>query len=90
MQKLVLNYLNDIVGKCPDKVAFSDGTLDLTFSDVYNISRKVGTYLHNEGIYRKPVVVYMNKSPKEVAAFLGIITGGDFYVPIDQEMPARI
>ncbi|MCR5330059.1 MAG: amino acid adenylation domain-containing protein [Lachnospiraceae bacterium] len=88
MQKLVLNYLNDTVEKCPDKVAFSDGTLDLTFGDVYSISRKVGTYLHNSGIYHRPVVVYMNKSPKEVAAFLGIITGGDFYVPIDGEMPA--
>ncbi|MBP5331560.1 MAG: amino acid adenylation domain-containing protein [Lachnospiraceae bacterium] len=88
MQKLVLNYLNDIVGKCPDKVAFSDGTTGLTFRDLYNISRQVGTYLHNQSIYRRPVVVYMNKSPKEVAAFLGIITGGNFYVPIDQEMPA--
>lgn len=30
----------------------------------------------------------MNKHPKEIAAFFGVITAGNFYVPIDEEMPA--
>ena len=29
----------------------------------------------------------MRKSPREVTAFFGVISGGCFYVPIDEEMP---
>lgn len=87
MQNNVLNYLNKIVKEKPDKTAYSDGTLSLTFREVYQQSRSIGSFLHKKGVYKKPVVVFMRKSPYEVAAFFGIVTGGDFYVPIDEEMP---
>ena len=88
MHNHVLSYLNSIVDKVPHKVAFSDGTVSLTFGEVYRQSRGVGSYLHQKGIYKKPVVVFMRKSPQEVAAFFGVIAGGCFYVPIDEEMPS--
>ncbi len=88
MRNNVLNYLNAIVKKVPDKVAYSDGETSLTFGEVYRQSRGVGSYLHHQGVYKKPVVVFMRKSPQEVAAFFGVVAGGCFYVPIDAEMPA--
>ena len=88
MQNHVLKYLNEIVTKKPDKIAYSDGEHSLTFRQVYEQSRSIGTFLHNRGVYRKPVVIFMRKSPQEIAAFFGTVTGGDFYVPIDEEMPA--
>lgn len=88
MQNHVLNYLNQIVRKKPDKTAYSDGTQSLTFREVYRCSRSIGSFLHGKGIYKKPVVVFMHKSPKEVTAFFGVIAGGCFYVPIDEEMPS--
>lgn len=88
MQNHVLNYLNAIVREKPDKTAYSDGNYSLTFKEVYQCSRSIGSFLHREGIYKKPIVVFMHKSPKEVAAFFGVVTGGCFYVPIDEEMPA--
>ena len=88
MQNHVLDYLNEIVKKKPDKVAFSDGTDALTFAQVYDQSRQIGFFLHNKGIYKEPVVVFMQKHPATITAFFGVITGGDFYVPIDSEMPA--
>lgn len=88
MQNNVLNYLNKIVTEKPDKIAYSDGTESLTFREVYDRSRSVGSFLAARGIYKKPVVVFMRKSPKEIAAFLGVVTGGCFYVPIDEEMPS--
>ena len=87
MQNNVLDYLYQIVEKKPDKIAYSDGTVSLSFREVHQISRSIGSFLHKKGIYRKPVVVFMRKSPMEVAAFFGVVTGGDFYVPIDEEMP---
>ena len=60
----------------------------MTFRQVYDQSRAIGTFLYQKEIYRRPVVVFMNKHPKEVTAFFGVITAGNYYVPIDEEMPA--
>lgn len=88
MRNHVLDYLNEIVMVKPDKLAFANESEGLTFQEVYDQSRSVGTYLYQKGIYKKPVVIFMNKHPKEVTAFFGTITAGNFYVPIDEEMPA--
>ena len=88
MQKSVLNYLNQIVREKPDKMAYSDGTEGMTVREVYRYSRSIGSFLHEKGIYKKPIVVFMRKSPQEVTAFFGVIAGGCFYVPIDEEMPS--
>ena len=88
MQNHVLDYLRDIVPVKPDKVAFSDGTDEMTFLQVYDESRSIGTFLHKKGIYKEPVVVFMRKHPTTITAFFGVITAGDFYVPIDEQMPA--
>lgn len=88
MQNHVLKYLNEIVKQKPDKTAYSDGTVSLSFREVYEQSRSVGSFLYKKGIYKKPVVVFMQRAPKEIAAFFGVVAGGDFYVPVDEEMPA--
>lgn len=88
MQNNVLDYLNNIVRIKPDKAAFADPRRVMTFSQVYGQSRAIATFLHRKGIERQPVVVFMGKSPEEITAFFGVIAAGDFYVPIDGEMPA--
>lgn len=88
MKNNVLDYLTETVLRVPDKIAFSDGTDFLTFSALYQQSRAVGTWIHKRGIYQKPVVVFMDKHPKTISAFLGVITGGCFYIAVDSEMPA--
>ena len=88
MQNHVLDYLNEIVIKKPDKLAFANEYEGMTFRQVYDQSRAIGTYLHQQGVYRKPVVIFMSKHPRQVTAFFGVITAGDFYVPVDEEMPA--
>lgn len=87
MQNHVLSDLYRVVEEKPDKIAYSDGESSLTFKDVYLQSRSIGSYLHEKGIYKKPIVIFMKKSPQEIAAFFGAVSGGDFYVPVDEEMP---
>lgn len=87
MENNVLSYLDAIVKKVPDKTAFANEAEGFTFRQVYEQSRSIGTYIHEKGCYRKPVVVFMNKHPKTIMAFFGVITAGCFYVPIDEEMP---
>ena len=76
MHNNVLNYLNEIVKVKPDKLAYSDGTNNLTFQETHDAATSIGTYLAKKGITKKPVVIYMNKSPMEIAAFFGTVYAG--------------
>lgn len=91
MQRNVLTYLDEIVGKVPEKTAYADDTTEMSFGEVYDRAQSIGSYLHDSGIYREPVVVFMRKSPQCITSFFGVIRGGCYYVPIDEQMPeARI
>ena len=86
-QNNILEYLDNIVNICPDKIAYANETDELSFKTVYDNSRAIGTFLHNEGRYKEPVVVFMRKHPDTIVTFLGVVYGGCYYVPIDNEMP---
>ena len=87
MQTNLLEYLEATVKRVPEKTAFSNGAENLSFREVYDQSRAIGSALAAGGLYREPVVVFMERHPRAVAAFLGVLYAGCFYVPIDQEMP---
>ena len=57
MMTNLLTYLEETVVRLPDKTAYSDGTDSLTFREVYDQARALGTTLSREGYYREPVVV---------------------------------
>jgi len=86
--KNVLEYLERTVIHNSDKPAFIDSDGELTFGRLYNESRAIGSFLCKQGIRKRPVAVFMKKSPAMIAAFLGVAYGGDYYVPLDAEMPA--
>ncbi len=87
----VLDYFKESLATVPDKLAFANDKEGLTFRETHAAMEAIGSYLIQKGIRKKPVVVFMRKHPKEIAAFFGVIAGGCFYVPIDEEMPkARI
>ena len=87
MQTNILEYLEKTVVRVPDKVAYGDDKTAVSFREVYQNSRRIGSFLHARGIYREPVIVFMKKSPMAVVAFFGVVYGRDFYVPLDEEMP---
>lgn len=87
MQTNILEYLEQTVGRCPDKVAFANEEMGLTFKQVYDQARSIGTRLNQEGYYGQPIVVFMRKHPTTLAAFFGAIYAGCYYVPLDDEMP---
>lgn len=89
MQKNVLEYLENTVQTVPDKAAFCDDKESLTFQQIYQGARAIGSALAERDIYKEAVLVYMEKSPSTVMAFMGAVYGGCFYVPLDEEMPSR-
>lgn len=88
MQTNILEYLDATAPRFPEKLAFSNGPEGLTFRQVHDQARAVGSGLLAGGASREPVVVFMDRHPKMVAAFFGVVYAGCFYVPIDREMPS--
>ncbi len=87
MQYNVLEYLERTVKRFPEKKAYANDRESITFREVYKQARAIGTFLSRKGIYKQPVVVFMDKHPRAVVAFFGVVYGGNFYVPIEEEMP---
>jgi amino acid adenylation domain-containing protein len=87
MMKNVTEYLEATAARLPDKLAFADAKTSLTFAELRARARSVGTFLARRGLFKKPVVVVMERGANCVPAFLGAAYSGNFYVPLDVEMP---
>ena len=91
MQKNILEYLEKTAVTHKDKLAFSNGKEGLTFSEIYAKARSVGSFLTDNGYYKVPIAIIMDKHPNTLAAFWGTVYAGCFYACIDEKMPkARI
>ncbi len=86
MQKNILEYLEKTVALNPNKTAYVDNQVSLTFEDVYSSSRRIGSFLSKKH-YKEAIVVFMGKSAKTITAFYGVVYSNNYYVPIDEEMP---
>ena len=89
MQTNILEYLERTVVRLPDKIAFSDGTDHMTFADLSQSARCIGSYLLDHGYGRGCVAVLMDKHPVQIAAFFGVLYAGGFYVAPDAAMPPK-
>lgn len=89
MQYNVLEYLENTACRLPEKEAFSGPNGGWPFARVLDAARRVGTALALQlpGVRRQPVVVFQERSPESVAAFLGVVYSGNCYVPLDAGLP---
>ena len=88
MNHTVLNWLDGIVRRLPDKVAFTDSECSMTFGDLDHIASSVGTFLAGKLAPETPVIVMSTRSIITPAVFLGVVRAGCFYAPMDGTMPA--
>lgn len=89
MIRNVLEYLENSAEQFGDKVAFSDETTALTFFELMQLSKRIGSALSEQVIDKLPVGVYMEKTPQAIAAFFGSVYSGRCYSPIDAQMPVK-
>jgi D-alanine--poly(phosphoribitol) ligase subunit 1 len=85
----VLQYLEDSVKKVPNKLAFVDEKNFISYADLQESAKKIGMALFQKtkGDIRKPIVVFVDRNIESLVAFLGVAYSGNFYVPIDIQMP---
>lgn len=88
MHNSVVQYLDLAAERMPDKIAFSDKTRSVSFSDYRLNALKIGTYLINKAAgFRSPIAVYLPKTVMATTVFMGILYSGNFYCPIPFNSP---
>lgn len=87
MIKNVLQLLENSADLYPDKKAFSDQEGFVTYQDVIDQAKAVGTYLAKFNRQNCAVAIILNKSKETIVSFMGTVYSGNFYVPIDENMP---
>lgn len=85
----VLEWLEATASCLPDKIAVSDVSSSLTFSQLEQRAREVGTWLAARIAPRTPVALYLEKSCGCLAAMMGSVYARCFYSVLDVRQPAE-
>jgi D-alanine--poly(phosphoribitol) ligase subunit 1 len=85
----VLEYLDRSVGLFASKTAFADENNSITYENLTICAQRIGTFLFDQtgGQRRRPIVVFVDRNIETIVSFLGVAFSGNFYVPIDTQMP---
>lgn len=83
----VLDWLDARACDHADKNAYICGDAAITFKEIADITKSVGTYLAGKVSRDKPVVCMSSRHPYTPAYFLSIVRAGCAYAPIDSTMP---
>ncbi len=84
---LILDRFELSVKKYPDKEAVTDEQSSMTYNELMDSAKRIGSRLSEFTDKGKPIPVFIEKSVKTLAAIYGVIYSGCFYVPISKEQP---
>jgi D-alanine--poly(phosphoribitol) ligase subunit 1 len=87
MKKNVLEWLEASAASHPDKTAFIDPESSVTFAQLEDNAKRIGTYLANVIDRCDPVSFYLEKSTLAMAGMLGAVYAGGFYSLLDTRQP---
>lgn len=85
-----VRLLDNAVKTYKDTIAVSDEYESLTFCELQSLGHSIATALiskSQDGYMTEPVMVYLPKSGKCIASFMGAMYSGNPYVPIAYDMP---
>ena len=88
MKANVTYWLDQTAQRLPDKTAFADERKTVTFGELRTQAMTMATQILAKGLFKKPVVVYLEKGVDVLVSFMGAAYSCNFYSPIDIDMPA--
>lgn len=89
MMNNVLDYLEAAAGKHPNKKAVSYKDNYYSYSELRIQAGRIGKTLSQFGLKKQPIGVIAERGIETIAFFLGVLYSGNYYVPIDPELPAE-
>ena len=87
--KNILEYLERTAEKYPGRTAVEDDKEALTWKELADLSRRIGTAAGKRIASGDPVVILAPKGPLTLAAMFGAVYGGGFYVNGEPALPPR-
>lgn len=84
----VLGFIEKQAAANAEKAAFTDPGKEITFGELLQGAKKIGTFLAEKIERRSPVSFYMEKSCDALVAMFGAVYAGGFYSFIDVRQPA--
>lgn len=90
MIKNVLQYLEFCAADYPEKNALAMEDEKVTFRMLRDAAKKRAALIREYETGRnRPVGVIANRSPQTIVNYMAVVYSGNFYVPIDPDMPAH-
>ncbi len=87
MKANVTYWLDETAARFPDKTAYADEKKEITFGKLRTQARRIGGELALRGLFKKPVAIFLEKGVDVLLSFMGTAYSGNFYSPIDVDMP---
>jgi D-alanine--poly(phosphoribitol) ligase subunit 1 len=88
LMKNVQEMLENTAARLPEAPAVTDMERTLTWSELLHTAQRVGSALAGKLSGNEPVAVCAEKSALTLAAQLGVVYAGGFYVPVSSDQPA--
>ena len=86
----ILDYLKHSTEKYGDKTAFSDSADSVTYRGLDVLSDSIASFLMTEIPGKnEPAAVLIDRNIQSVVSFMGIVKSGNFYVPVDSQLPPK-
>jgi len=85
----VLEYLDESAAKYSNKIAFTDHENQVTYSQLRKHAQAIGSKLIklSNGKHNTPVAILVDRHIQSIISFFGVLYSGNFYVPINKNMP---
>lgn len=87
--KNILQMAERAALRAPDKTALTDTHDSLTYRELVDKAKRIGSSLYAQLGRGRPIAVCLDKSVDAIAAMLGVVYSGNFYTVMDTQMPAE-
>ena len=89
MNNNIIDYFEHDLISFPEKIFLSDKELSLKYCEAERIIKQIAANIESccPGLRRSPVPVIVGRSAYSILAILGVVYSGNYYVPIEHDMP---
>ena len=83
----VIDYLENSAKLHRSKIAVIEEDKKLTYSELNNYSKRVGSFIASKSIFNEPIIIFMDKGIDTLISFFGSVYAGCYYSLINPEFP---
>ena len=83
----VIDYLEESAKKHSKKIAVIEEEKRITYKDLNEYSKRVGSFIAKQNIFNEPIIVFMDKGIDTLIAFFGAVNAGCYYSLINPDFP---